>query len=616
MCGICGFIGGGDLAVLRRMTDHMTHRGPDDAGYFHDPVAGVHLGHRRLSILDIEGGAQPMKTPDGGLVIVFNGEIYNHLELRRDLEVRGHRFLSDHSDTEVLLHGFREWGPSLPERLNGMWAFAIYDAAARSLFLSRDRFGKKPLFYGYRNGTFAFASELSALVRHPDMTAAVAPQSLKKYFAYGFIPAPHSLYRNMFKLPGGHNLSVSVGQPDPVVRRYWEFLLEPMERIPRHPEREWGERLVFLLSRAVKRRLMADVPLGVFLSGGLDSTSVAALAARESGGPVSTFSIGFTEASFDESGYARKAAADLGVRHHVEALDVDQARDILPMLRDRLDEPMGDASLIPTFLLCRSARRHVTVALGGDGADELFAGYDPFRALALARLYEKMVPKTLHPAISHLAARLPVSHRYMSLDFRLKRTLRGLGYPQRLWHPVWLGALSPDELERLFGEPTDLEDVYAEAIFHWDRGGPRDLVDNALQFYTRLYLQDDILVKIDRASMMNSLEVRSPYLDIDLVDFARTIPWTYKFRHGRTKYLLKQALAPHLPDWVIRRSKKGFGVPIGAWFQRRQLRIDPAALASLLDPGVVAEWRDRHVANQSDHRAFLFNYYLLSSPRP
>jgi asparagine synthase (glutamine-hydrolysing) len=614
MCGVAGFVGRGGIEALRRMNAALAHRGPDDEGTWVDESRGVFLGHRRLSILDIGGGHQPMWTEDGQLGVVFNGEIYNHVELRAELAALGCRFQSDHSDTEVLLHGYRTWGREFTNRLNGMWAFALYDRPAGLLFCSRDRFGKKPFFWALRDGTFLFASELSAIRRHPaGASASLSQRGLQKYFAYGYIPAPHSVYEGIHKLPGGHSLRFEIASQRVSVKKDWDFVIEPFDSLPKDPEREWGERLVELLSAAVKRRLMGDVPLGFFLSGGLDSSSIVALATRHiDRSLIHTFSVGFDEASFDESAYSTEMAQRLGTHHHLDVLSLEKAAALLPEIASKLDEPMGDSSLLPTYLLCRHTREKVTVALGGDGADELFAGYDPFQALRAARLYDRFVPRPLHMAVKLMMNRLPVSHANMSLDFRIKRTLRGLSHPPRLWCPIWMGPLDPRELSELFDAPIDVEDVYSEAIEQWDACRQPNLVDKVLQFYTKLYLQDDILVKVDRASMMHSLEARAPYLDIEVVDFVRRIPHQYKFRKGQTKYLLKRALESVLPHSVIYRAKKGFGVPIGRWLAEGMLPIDPGAIPGL-DRRFVQARLDAHLQGRRDERAFLWNVWLGQS---
>jgi asparagine synthase (glutamine-hydrolysing) len=612
MCGIAGFAGTGTLADLRRMNAAQASRGPDAENVYHDPERSVFLGHLRLSIIDIAGGAQPMWTADGALGIIFNGEIYNHAELRAKLLALGAVFVTDHSDTEVLLHAYRHWGDSFVERLNGMWAFVIYDRTRRRLFASRDRFGKKPFYYTARPELFAFASELTSLAAHPLVSRTPSHAALKKYFAYGYIPAPHAYLEGVSKLPGGCNLEYDLASRQLKTWRYWEFRLEPMASRPADPEREWGEQLRELLAAAVRRRLVADVPIGTFLSGGIDSSAVSVLAAREIGADrLQTFSIGFEEASFDESGYAARVAGLIGSTHHYRVFSESAARAAVPSVVARLDEPMGDSSLLPTWFLCKHAREKVTVALGGDGADELFAGYDPFLALKWADMYQRCVPRPVHRAIALVANRLPVSYANMSLDFRIKRTLRGLDARPALWCPVWMAPLSPKDISDLMREPIDAEDLYSEAIDAWDRCAPPDLPSHVLEFYTKFYLQDDILTKIDRASMAHSLEVRAPFLDVDLVDFVRSIPTEWKLRGGQTKALLKSALQPLLPDDILHRPKKGFGVPIGSWFRSGALQI-PQRLPDGLNTRVLREKSQAHLAGKADERAFLWNAYVLA----
>ncbi|MBU2487846.1 MAG: asparagine synthase (glutamine-hydrolyzing) [Proteobacteria bacterium] len=607
MCGICGFAGPGTRDDLLRMTRALALRGPDGEGLWQAPDEPVFLGHRRLSVIDLSGGAQPMEDADGRVAVVFNGEIYNHAELRAELTARGRRFVTDHSDTEVLVQGYLEWGEDLCRRLNGMWAFALYDRKQRRFFLSRDRFGEKPLFYTHHQGLFAFASELSALSLHPLADTTVSPLSVKKYFAHGFIPAPHSLYARVRKLPPGCSLTWDLGGAAPSVRPYWEFVIEPSE--PGKTDNELAEELSGLLETAVRRRLMSDVPIGVLLSGGLDSSSITAFASQHiQTKPLKTFSIGFADKSFDESPWAARVAGLFATSHHHAELSMDQARGILPQIARGLDEPMGDSSLAPTWLLCQETRKRVTVALGGDGGDELFAGYDPFRALLAARAWAAIVPRPMHRAVRVLAGLLPVSHANISLDFALKRTLRGLSYPPRLWNPVWMGPLEPAELSELFREPVDLEEIYEEAIALWDAHPGLSLVDRTLMFFTRFYLADGILVKTDRASMMHSLEVRSPFLDPDLAEFVRRLPSRYKFNGRTTKALLKTAMEQHLPRDVVRRKKKGFGMPVGQWFAK-----DGIPLSGGLWPGDVFTPRavEQHRAGKADHRLFLYNAWLL-----
>lgn len=602
MCGIAGFVGEGGPNDLARMTNRIAHRGPDAEGFFADAPHGVHLGHRRLSIIDLACGAQPMSTADGRLTIVFNGEIYNHLELRAELQARGCVFQTDHSDTEVLLHGYREYGEDFVRRLNGMWAFALWDAQKKRLFLSRDRFGKKPLYWFHHRGVFGFSSELASVLEHRAAPRNISRKALQKFFAYALIPAPHTPIDGIWKLPAGHNL---IFDGAPRITRYWRFEIEPDDTLAQRPETELAEELRETLDRAVQRRLMSDVPLGVFLSGGIDSTAVAALAVKHVGaGRLRTFSIGFNEPSFDESAFAQRAAEFLQTRHECEMLDLDKACGVLPRIFDKLDEPQGDNSLLPTWLLSRFTRQHVTVALGGDGSDELFAGYDTFRGLKQAELYARVVPKPVHAAFRALAGRLPVSHSNISFDFKIKRGMRGASHPAQVWNPVWLGALEPEEIGSLFGERVAAEDLYAEAIETWDSCRQPNVVDRTLQFYTEIYLQDGILAKVDRASMMHGLEARSPFLDIEVANFARRLPHRFKLRDGTTKYLLKKALEPLLPQDIIYRRKKGFGTPMGAWF--RTGRISPRNDEKFCQEKVL-----RHRAGEVDERLYLWCQMVL-----
>lgn len=609
MCGIAGFVGHGDRDDLIRMARAMAHRGPDGEGFDIHAPSGVHLAHRRLAILDVAGGHQPMVAQDDAISIVFNGEIYNFRELRLQLEALGARFQSDHSDTEVLIHGYRAWGEGLCERLNGMWAFVIHDRRKQQLFCSRDRFGKKPFFYHTANGFFAFASELSALRLHPAVPGTRDDLALRKYFAYGYVPAPHTFFRDIKKLPAGSNLTVDLTTGTIHQSRYWQYRSEPQDSTRAGIEQEWAEQLRALLDAATARRLVADVPVGAFLSGGVDSSTIAALAKNHVGSErLKTFSIGFDEASFDESEHARAVAEHIGVAHDVQVLSIEKALEIVPESLWRMDEPISDFSFLPTYLLCRHARQHVTVALGGDGADELLAGYDPFKALRYAVAYEKWMPRPMHRAISMVAARLPVSHNYMSFDFRLKRTLRGLDHPAPLWLPTWMAPLSPAELRDLFEQPVDPEEIFSEAIALWDQCASADPVDRAIEFYLSLYMQDDILVKVDRASMLNSLEVRAPFLDIEVVDFLRRLPSRVKLRGSQTKWLLKQAAAPLLPMGITARRKQGFAMPTGKWLSSGQLPVNPA-----VGPNAPFWQRmlDEHRQHRADHRLALQTHVAI-----
>lgn len=615
MCGIAGFCGAGDIGDIRAMTDALAHRGPDGAGYHADETHRVFLGHRRLAVIDIAGGAQPMWNETTTVAVIFNGEIYNHVELRAELIRCGHRFASDHSDTEVLVHGYEEWGHDLPRRLNGMFAFAIWDSEKSQLFLARDRFGEKPLFYARGANFFAFSSELRSLASHPGFDAALDIRSLQKLFAYGFFPAPRTPYRHATKLPGGSWLCFDLRSGNVTTQRYWQFALAPDEAMSSRKEEDLVDELDHLVTQAVRRRLISDVPLGVFLSGGIDSSAVLAAATDIVGkGRLETFTIGFNERSFDESAHASRVAGIFESLHNEQKLDLEQARDIIPALLDKAGEPLGDSSLLPTYLLCKFARRNVTVALSGDGADELFAGYDPFHALRPASIYKGSVPGVLHGIIRGVAGRLPVSTRNMSLDFKLKRTLTGLSYGPELWNPTWLGPLAPPEIERLFGERIQTEELYEEALALWNASPGLGLVEKTLEFYTQFYLQDGILTKVDRAAMMNALETRAIFLDNDLVDFSARLPTAYKYRNGVGKYLLKKVLARKMPADLVSRPKKGFGIPLAAWLREIPQRIPLEKIAGI-DLAEVSDLWQQHRNRRSNHAIALWVWLGLQAFR-
>jgi asparagine synthase (glutamine-hydrolysing) len=611
MCGLAGFVGTGGRAELGAMTAAIVHRGPDDAGYHIEPEHGLHLGFRRLSIIDIAGGQQPMWNEDASVCVLFNGEIYNQAELRDQLLAAGHIFRSDHSDTEVLVHGYEQWGDDLPVRLNGMFAFVVWDRPRRRLFAARDRFGEKPFYYAARPGFFAFASELSALIRHPAVDRTIDQRALQKYFAYGYIPAPNALYRGSRKLPGGCSLTLDLADFRVRQRQYWRFAIAADESAPDDHVDERADELRALLDNAVTRRLVSDVPLGIFLSGGIDSSTVLALAARHRApAGLDTFTIGFDEPSFDETPFAREVAAAVGTRHHERLLDFDTARGLADEVLARLDEPTGDASILPTYLLSAFARETVTVALSGDGGDELFAGYDPFAALAPATWYDRLVPTPVHLLMKHMVGMLPRATTNMSLDFKLRRALMGLSYPPEVRLPVWMSPLEPARMGALFDAPMTVEDLYSEAIEAWDNARARNPIDRTLEFFTNFYLQDDILAKTDRAAMMVSLEARAVFLDNDVVDFCARLPHGYKYRRGVRKFLLRRAAEGLVPDAVLRRPKKGFGIPLARWLRQMPSAPPLGAIAGLRPAWIAERWTAAR-AGQEDERLLLWSWLSL-----
>ena len=614
MCGICGMVGPDpvDPDVLARMTATLRHRGPDDEGAFiasYDSVA-VGLGFRRLSIIDLESGNQPISNEDGSVQLVLNGEIYNFRELRRDLEARGHRFTS-HVDVEVLVHLYEEHGARCVDHIDGMFAFALWDAKRQEMLLGRDRFGKKPLYWAEAGGGLVFGSELKALMRHPLCRRELDRESLSRYLAAEYVPTPRSIIAGVRKLPGGCVLRWARGRIS--TERYWDLSFQAGEA---RPDQEYVDEFGERLRAAVSRRLVSDVPLGAFLSGGIDSSSVVAMMVDVLGpDAVKTFSIGFGESSFDESGHARRVAEHLGTEHHEETFTARTMLDLLPTVAGFLDEPFADASILPTYLLSRFARESVTVALGGDGGDELLAGYPTFPADRVASrlpLSRGIASRVLTP----LADRLPVSTANFSVDFKVKRFLRGAGLPDDARHAAWLGSFSESEQVALLG--TVAGDPLAETRETFARAPTTDPVHRLVYMYARTYLQDDILVKVDRASMACSLEVRSPFLDTGLADFLGTVPSRLKLRRLGTKHILKRALSPMLPDGIAKRPKKGFGVPVAEWLKNElreplleELAPERLRAQGIFAPGEVQRLVNEHMSGRRDHRKPLWTLFMF-----
>jgi asparagine synthase (glutamine-hydrolysing) len=609
MCGIAGFAGHGDRGDLERMVRSIAHRGPDGEGLYSGSETGVYLGHRRLAILDPKDGAQPMWNEDATVAVCFNGEIYNHVALRHELESRGHRFASDHSDTEVLVHGWEEWAEDLPLKLNGMFAFAIWDSKQKVVFLARDRFGEKPLYWARQNDTFLFASELSAIAAHRKFNTRYDSLALKKYFAHGFIPSPNAAYCDTRKLPPGHWLRFDLTSRKTEIRHYWRFRIERNAHPPSLDEA--AEEVRELILKSVKRRLMSDVPLGVFLSGGVDSSfATAAMCQHQTASDVLSFAIGFKEKSFDESSHAQAVAKKLGTNHRSLILDLEYARDLVTEVLGQLDEPMGDASILPTYLLCHFARTKVKVALGGDGGDELFAGYDPFAALKAASIYQAVMPRFAHHGMRRLAELLPKSATNMSFDFKVRRFLQGLEQAPELWNPVWLAPLETNDIEEVFNEPIDTEELYSEVLSLWREEPDKGLVDKTLEFYSNIYLPDDILTKVDRAAMLNGLEVRSVFLDNDLVEFVSRLPAKYKFDGRNRKIVLKKAAQGLVPKTILDRPKKGFGVPLKPWLNDMDLSANKGLRLGMSESKIDKSIKE-HKSKCADHRLFLWSWRVL-----
>ena len=621
MCGIVGFFGEGNKQLIQKMTDAMEHRGPDDTGFYVNHVDKVYLGHKRLSIVDLETGQQPMFNIQKTLCIVFNGEIYNHRELKNELELKGYKFKSDHSDTEVILNGFEEWGVNVLNRLNGMFAFAIYVPQKKYFFLARDRFGEKPLYYFQNNNNFIFSSELKSLKLHFKVSKAISSLSLQKYLAYGYIPSPLTIYNKIYKLPAGHFLEYYFNKSNTSVKKYWDFKIEPDNKYLKCSTNEVSEHLEKLLSASVKSRMNADVPLGFFLSGGLDSSLLVALASKFSKkNKIKTFSIGFENKSFDESRFSQQVSNNLNTDHYKKIFSEKDLLNLVNEVLNKIDEPIADPSLLPTYLISKFAKESVNTVITGDGADELFGGYAPFKAIKPSKLYSKIIHPAIHKIFLNLVNIIPVSHSYMSLDFKIKRSLNGLSYPSHLWNPVWMSHFSKKEIEDLLMQKVNLEEIYSEAIQIWNSIEKKDEIDKSLEFFTKLYLTENILVKVDRSSMMNSLECRAPYLDNEVVEFARKLPNKFKIFRNETKYILKKTAEKSLPTNIIYKKKQGFSIPIGQWFKEGTISFDKYKInrntnLSGVNVSKIKNLVKEHKNGKADNRLSLFNLLTLQKSK-
>ncbi len=589
MCGIAGIfdLAGArpiDPARLARMTEALRHRGPDGDGMMRRD--GIGLGHRRLAIIDLAQGAQPMASPDGRLVVTYNGEIYNFQSLRRELEGRGHHFRT-RSDTEVLLEGYRAWGTAVLDRLRGMFAFALWDTAERTLFLARDRLGEKPLYYGCApDGCLLFASEIGAVLAGLPTRPELDLEAVADYFTYGYVPDPKSIYRGIRKLAPGHHLTLRPGQALPAPRRYWR---------PRFSDSHHGSlddlahELLDRLKESVTLRMVADVPLGAFLSGGVDSGGVVALMAEASGTPVTTCTIGFADPAFDETPHARTVARRYGTIHHEERVDIDAA-GLLDRVAAAYGEPFADSSALPTYLVSRLARRHVKVALTGDGGDEVFAGYRRYPFHRREELVKAWLPATLRRRVLGPLARAWPRLEWAPRPLRAKATLEALATDTVHGYLRSVALLPESERAALFSPDfTRALDGYDPASVLAAHAGEADTDDplaRAQYMDLMTWLPGRMLVKVDRASMAHGLELRPPLLDHELVEWAAGLPRALKLRGNEGKILLKRALAPHLPRELLHRPKQGFAQPLAEWFgselrarvdRLRCDRIDPCA---------------------------------------
>jgi asparagine synthase (glutamine-hydrolysing) len=609
MCGICGVISrNSDRPVteplLRVMNDQLQHRGPDDAGIYLDDQAG--LAMRRLSIVDLATGHQPITNEDRTIWIVFNGEIYNHLEIRQQLETKGHRFVTK-TDTEAILHGYEAYGDEVVQHLNGMFAFAIWDSRRQRLLMARDRVGIKPLYYYSGPERFFFASELKALLAHPDVPRNLDFTALDQFLTLEYVPSPRSIFQDIHKLPPGHRLILENGR-EPRVEQYWNVTFQPIQA----SDETAVEILTDLIRDAVKIRLMADVPLGAFLSGGIDSSTIVAFMSELMTKPVKTFSIGFGDPTYNELPYARLVAESFGTDHHEEFLEADISKMTLRLV-SHFDEPFGDFSIFPTFLVSEMARRFVTVALSGDGGDEIFAGYDTYRAQGLDRRFYGRLPRWLRQqAIPRLIDLLPPQPAKKGLVNKTKRFVEGGALPEAWQHTRWMMFMHQQDKARLYqpdigaslngDSPGRLMETYFAQAGQADQLAQQQYVD------VKTYLADDILVKVDRMSMAASLEARVPLLDYRIVEFALNLPPHLKLNGQETKVILRRIMAGKLPETVLNKPKEGFSIPLKHWL-RGELRPllhdllapDTIRRRGYFQPETVAQWLSEHEAGRANH---------------
>ena len=608
MCGIIGIVaapGGAppSEAVGHAMNAAITHRGPDDEGLYCDERAM--LGMRRLSIIDLEGGRQPVHNEDGTVQAVFNGEIYNFRELRAELEARGHRFYTS-SDTEVIVHGYEEWGEKVFARLDGMFGIALWDTRTRTMILARDRFGEKPLFYSHApddGGRLLFASELKSLLQVPGFDRTISPDAVRAYVCFGYVPTPGSIFEGVHKLPPGHFLRFADGKI--AIRRYYRLELEPKLELS---EAEAEDELARLLDQAVKSRLVADVPFGAFLSGGIDSSVVVALMSRHLSQPVRTFSIGFREAEYNELADARRVSHHLGTEHHELIVEPD-AVDLLQQLVWYLDEPFADSSAVPTYLVSKLAREHVKMVLTGDAGDEAFAGYDRYlRYLDLQRL------GSLKSAVAVTAA---VAGHFVPAErgFRLRRIAERLRQPYPDSYLSGVAVTRADIADELLGDAVRSEeaDHYGGLAAVARASETLEPLDRCVAIDFASYLPDDVLVKLDRMAMANSLEGRAPFLDHKVVEFGVRLPPELRIRNHRGKYLLRKVAARWLPPEVLTKPKHGFGIPLAKWFRGPLAGLAADLIGSrsfrergLIRPEAAQRYLKDHLEGRADHGELLW----------
>jgi asparagine synthase (glutamine-hydrolysing) len=612
MCGIAGFLGNGNFDIGQNMIRSILYRGPDFQNVFFQE--NVCLAHARLSIIDLDSRSnQPFFNASRTFAIVFNGEIYNYLEVKKELLKTNKYIFSTTSDTEVLINAYQEYGKDCVKKIHGMFAFVIYDFQNKELFIAKDRLGKKPLYYSLcYDGSFVFASELKAVLKHPSVKNEINFEAINQYLTFDYFPTPNTINANVFKLEPAHFMVVKNGR---IVEKsnYWSHNFETNKTIS---FKKALEKLDVLLNNATKSRLMSDVPLGVFLSGGLDSSTIAYYAQKNSSQKINTFSIGFEDKSYDEKDFAMQVAKHLGTEHHIEILTSAKTLKLIDEIFPFMDEPYADASIIPTYFLSKFTKQYVTVALGGDGSDEMLAGYPTFISDKYKMPFQRCSSRIINTLIG-IVNYLPASDKNISFDFKLKQFLRGFSSNENYIHQLWLGSFLPNEKELLFKKQVFESINDKSGLNILDKYFCNEIYsefNKITNYYYQTYLLDDILVKVDRASMYSSLEVRAPFLDTQIVEFLNTIPKKFKIRGTEGKYLLKKLMENKLPHNIIYRSKKGFGIPLSEWI-REDLKstIQETLMAedNLFNSCYIEKLLKEHYSKKYNHRKLIWNLFVL-----
>ncbi|HPH52022.1 MAG TPA: asparagine synthase (glutamine-hydrolyzing) [Candidatus Portnoybacteria bacterium] len=609
MCGIAGYIGQGDQKILKNMTDMIKYRGPDDEGFHTEE--GIGLGMRRLSIIDLIGGKQPIYNEDKSVVAVFNGEIYNFQEIKKELIAVGHKFETN-SDTEIIVHQYEESGENCFKKFNGMFAIALWDKKEKKLILARDRYGEKPLYWSKINDTLIFSSEIKSILSHPLIEKKLNHLAIYQYFSFDYVPQPLTVFENIYKLENGSSLVFKNNEIK--INRFYEIKSNE-EKID---FKSALVKLEKLLEDSVKRRLIADVPLGVFLSGGIDSSTIAYFAKKHQS-QIKTFSIGFSEKTFDESIYAKQVAKLLNTEHYHKEFGPNDLLKIIPEIIDKLDEPFGDSSILPTFLLSKFTKEKVTVVLGGDGGDELLMGYPNHQIQKLLYFLKLHNLKFNGDLVSFLERILPVSNKNLRLSYKMKRYCHGLSFPGLYRDFLNIGGYIRD-LNNLFKFQIDSKKIFSFVDNFLGNQPEKNYLKKINLLFLKYYLEDDILFKVDRAGMYNSLEVRAPFLDFNLADLLNSLPLNYKLRGQRTKYILKKLMAGRLPKHIINRKKKGFGIPLTIWLKRdlKNYMLETLNRKDIDDFGIinydfVEKLINEHLQNKKDNRKILWNLIIFQN---